>query len=402
VRALRLLRSPGTFRRVDRRIVTLMTVTGVIQGFDGGLLTTTLPFARRGLEISQGEMSLVLGVTRIGSLAAVIFSAYGDLRGRRRPFLAALVLLCLGSGLTALAPEAASFALAQSLVRAATVALSALAAVYLAEVLQPSIRAYGVAFYAVAGSLGGGTALLLLPVAARGTDGWRALFALGTLGLVAYPLLARSLKESPVFRPARIRLSAVVRAPHAGRFWKLALISLLVGAYASPAISFIMERLITELRWSASTARFLVIGGGAVGALGLFAGGRMADLVGRRPTTVLALATGLVGGLGFYWLRSGWLLAPAVVIASFGSSAFVPAFTTHRSELFPTSLRATAAAWLSNAGILGSLLSFGLGFLLIDRVGLAPTMTLLGMGVLVASALVLTLPETKGIELIPD
>ncbi|MDP8959975.1 MAG: MFS transporter [Actinomycetota bacterium] len=403
-RALHLLRPPAAFRRSDRRIVTLMTVAGVAQGFTGGLLTATLPFARRGLEASQGDMSLVLAVTRVGALAALAFSMYGDHRGRRRPFLVAFVLLSLGSGATALVPGILTFALAQSLVRAATVALSALAAVFLAEVLTPSIRAYGIAFYAIAGSIGGGTALLLLPIAEGDPGGWRILFGLGALGLVAFPLLVRTLAESPIFRlpSARAPLSAVIRRPHTLVFWRLALVSFLVGAYSAPAITFTMERLITHLRWDASTARFLVIGAGATGSVGLLVGGRLADLWGRRPTIVLSLATGLGGGLGFYWLDSGWLLAPAIALASFGSSAFIPAFTAHRSELFPTSIRATAAAWLSNAGILGSLTSFGLGFLFLDRLGLPIGVSFLGIGVVVAALVVLGLPETRGVELIPD
>lgn len=401
---MRALAPPGRFGLADRRIVTLMTMTGIVQGFAGSLLTATLPFARRGLGLSQGEMSLVLAVTRIGSLAALAFSVWGDRRGRRRPFLLALAVLSAASGATAWAPEVATFAIFQSAVRASSVALAALGAVYLAEVLAPAIRAYGMAFYAVAGSLGGGAALLLLPVADRGPGSWRILYGLGIAGFAFLPILVRTLRESPVFRrPSRtIGLSAVMRPPHTGTFLKLALVSLLIGAYSSPAITFTLERLITELDWSAATARFLVIGGGAVGALGLFVGGRMADVVGRRPTTFLAVTTGLLGGLGFYWLESGWLLAPSVALASFGSSAFIPAHTAHRSELFPTSIRATAGAWLSNAGIVGSLISFSAGFVIIDRLGLSITITIFGIGVLVSGWLVLTLPETKGIKLVPD
>ena len=70
-----------------------------------------------------------------------------------------------------------------------------------------------------------------------------------------------------------------------------------------------------------------------------------------------------------------------------------------RAELFPTRLRATAGAWVTNAAIAGSIVGFGIGALLIDRIGLPSTIALLSIGVLVAAVLALPLPETKGRDL---
>ena len=77
-----------------------------------------------------------------------------------------------------------------------------------------------------------------------------------------------------------------------------------------------------------------------------------------------------------------------------------PSFGAHRSELFPTRVRATGNAWLTNVAIIGSIFGFAIGALLIGRFGLPVTVAALGAGLVVSMALVLRLPETKGMDLV--
>ena len=77
-----------------------------------------------------------------------------------------------------------------------------------------------------------------------------------------------------------------------------------------------------------------------------------------------------------------------------------PSFGAQRSELFPTRVRATANAWITNAAILGSIFGFGVGAVLIDRIGLSLTVATLGAGLIVAVVLILRLPETRGMDLV--
>jgi MFS family permease len=77
-----------------------------------------------------------------------------------------------------------------------------------------------------------------------------------------------------------------------------------------------------------------------------------------------------------------------------------PALGAFRAELFPTRVRATAGAWVSNVAIVGSISGFLIGGFLIDEIGLSATVAILGTGLLVSIALTLTLPETKGMDLV--
>lgn len=395
-------REASAFTARDRRAIFLMSLVAFFTGLAGTTISHTLPFARASLGLSEGDMFGIFAITRAVSLVGIAFTIYADREGRRRPFIAAFILLIAGNAATALLPGTVAFTASQSATRIGVVAVAAVAVVVLAEELTPSVRAYGMGIYALAGSMGAGLGLILLPIAERSDSSWRILFGISALGLVALPLLNQFLGESRAFRKfeTHVTFRRALGAGLSKHFWPLAGIAFFVAAFSSPAFDFVFERLIDDLMWDAGPARFLLIVFSGLGALGLLFGGRMADSVGRRQTTLVALVLGGVGGVGFYTLDSGWLLAPAVLLASFGASMLVPAFAAHRSELFPTRVRATAAGWITNAAIFGSIAGFATGAFVVDRIGLPATISTLALGLIVAAVLVARLPETRGIDLI--
>ena len=379
-----------------------MAIVAFITSYAASTIATTLPFAREALGISEGGMSTVFAITRAVSLLGLAFSVAADRVGRRKPFLIAFLLLPVGNIVTAFAPGRVLFIISQSFSRMAVIGVAALAIVILAEELTPAVRGYGIALYAMAGSAGAGFGLILLPIAERTDDSYRILFGLAGFGLLAYPLLSRFLMESRAFVP-RERMVPFRRVFSAGlgkHFWPLALMGFFIAAFSAPAFDFVFERLIDDLGWETGPARFLILVFSGLGTVGLLIGGRLADIQGRKPTTATALVLGLVGGIGFYTLDSGWLMAPSIFLATLGATMLTPAFAAHRSELFPTSVRARAGAWITNVAILGSILGFTVGGVAIDRIGLSATISLLGIGLVISMFLVFMLPETRGVELI--
>lgn len=389
------------FSMGDRRILFLSSIIGFITGYAGSQMPHTLPFARTALDLTEGQMSAVFAVVRAVSLIGVVFAISADTSGRRRPILAAFLLMLLGSLATALIPSVAAYVVSQSVVRIAIVAIAALLLVLIAEELQPRIRALGIGIFGLSGSLGVGTGLLLLPLAEGNDNAWRVLFGFSALGLLVVPLLVRFLPESRAFAPApRIPFHKALGMGLSRHFWPLAGISFFVAAFSSPAFDFVLERMINDLDWETGAARFLLIVFSGVGAVGLLVGGRVADRYGRRPTTVAALLIGLMGGVGFYTLDSGWFLAASIFLATLGATMLTPSFGAQRSELFPTRVRATANAWITNVAIIGSIAGFGAGAVLIDRMGLGATVATLGAGLVISIFLVLRLPETRGMDLV--
>ncbi len=386
----------------DRRVLTLMLFVALIAGYGGSQLSHTLPFARKALDLTEGGMNWVFAATRVASFIGLLFMYYADRRGRRLPFLIAFALLPVGNLLTAVAPDPVTFTLAQSLTRIAVIAVAGLAIVLLAEELTPRIRALGIGLYALAGAAGSGLGLTILPIADGSDEAFRILFALTGVGLLGIPVLIKFLKESRAFvhYERKVTFRSALRAGLGRHFWPLAAIAFLIAMFSSPATSFVMERLVDDLGWETAPARFLLMVFSGLGTAGVIVGGRMADQIGRKRTTITAMLTGLIGGVAFYTQDSGWILAPAVFLATLGLGMLTPAMASHRSELFPTRVRATAAGWITNVAIGGSITGFVIGGFVVDDLGLPTTITALAGGLVIAMLLVTLLPETRGMDLV--
>lgn len=402
-RVLRALFPFGKFDPRARYLVFLMWLVGVLASFATSHASSTIPFSRLSLGLSEGDMSLVLAVARFAGVAALFFSWWGDKAGRRRPFLVAFGILIVATALTAGVDTGWQFGVLQAVTRAAAAAVGTLAVVLIAEQVMPEMRAFAISLYGAGGSFGAGLALIALPIAEYGPDGWRGLFALGALGLVALPMLTRGVKESPVFEVeneavllASAPMRDLLRSDFSGRLYLTGSINLLVNIFMALTLAFSIERLVGDVGLPTTTAVVLSLLGGTAGAIGFFLGGRMADTVGRRTTSILSLVLMLVGGVGLYWFEQLPLLAVSIGVGTFGSFAFVPSAASHRTELFPTAFRTTANAAGAYFGMVGSAVGLLIGRFTIDAFGLSQTVTMLGLGVISGIVLTMLLPETRG------
>ncbi len=386
------------FTKADRRVVFIIWVAGVIQGFGQSQASASLPFTRDGLGLSEGEMSLLLGIARLAAFAALPLGWLGDHRGRRRPFLWAMTFIIAGGLLSGLVVEAWQFGLFHSLLRTGTAAVSGLAIVLLAENSSPRVRAYSISFYGAAVSLGSGVALMLLPIA---EIDWRLPHLLTGLGLILLPFLIKNVPESKIYviEHAGGHWRELVSGPWAGRFWKVVAAGFLASAYGAVGAAFSTERLINQVGLTTGTTVTVLLVGGTLGGIGFFIGGHMADAWGRRNTSVVALLMALVGGLTLFSATSLALILVAAMVSGFGTFAFVPSGGSHRAELFPTNLRSSANTAASNGALAGSASGLIAGIWTIDTFGLTSTMLILGVGVLLAAGLTMLLPETRGQDL---
>ena len=393
---------PGTrYRRQDRRLLALMYLAGLFQGYAQTQAVNTLPFVRIAFDLSGSDMSRLFAIARIGALIAVVYAVFGDRWGRRGPFLVAYLMLLLATGATALAISPTLYTLLQVLARMGAAAMAMLATVLIAEQMRWNNRAWAISFYSTAVALGSGAGLLALPVAQLNEDGWRLLFGASIVGLPFYLLLRFQVRESSVFRfherPASFLYPLYGR--YAGRFWLAALYGLSVSAFSAVAVTFAFDHMVNGLGFSTPEAARIMLIGGTVGGLGFFVGGRLADSLGRKPAIVLALLTGMAGGIAFYWWSSPDLLLGAAALSAFGSSIAHPVSSTQRTELFPTTIRTTASQWLHSVAVLGSILGLYIAGFTIDLLGLPTTVSILGSGVLLAILVQTFIPETLGSQM---
>ncbi|HET8739820.1 MAG TPA: MFS transporter [Acidimicrobiia bacterium] len=400
-RVLQPLLPVDRFTAFDRRLVFVIWVAGVVQGFAQSQASTTLPFTRVGLGLSEGEMSLMLGLARLAAFAALPIGWLGDHRGRRRPYLIAVTLFLLGGFVAGLTFEAWQFGLSHAVLRTGTAAASGLAIVILAESVSVQIRAYAISFYGAAVSLGSGMALMTLPLADGSPEAWRIPHLLIGIGFLLVPFLVRRVPESKVYAddPLGGHWRELVSGPWRRLFWTVVVVNTLSSAYGAVGAAFSTERMIDDVGMSTGDTVLVLLVAGTVGAIGFFVGGRLADTWGRRPTSVMSLLVTVVGGVILYSSTSLGLIVLGALLSAFGTFAFVPAGGSHRTELFPTRLRSSANIAATNAALAGSALGLIAGIYTIDGLGLQTTIYLLAVGVVLAALLTTTLPETRGQDL---
>lgn len=400
-RALDPILPVGRFTSFDKRIVLIIWVAGVIQGFGQSQASASLPFTRVGLGLTEGEISLMLGLARLAAFAALPIGWLGDHRGRRRPFLIAMTLVVIGGSFAGLVVEAWQFGLFHALLRTGTAAASALAVVILAESVSPAIRAYAISFFGAAVSLGSGMALMVLPLADGGPQAWRIPHLLVGVGFLLLPFLVKFVPESKVYEddPEGGHWRELATGPWAKRFWTVIVINLLASAYGAVGAAFSTERMIQDVGMSTGDTVIVLLIGGTTGAIGFFVGGHLSDSWGRKRTSIISLLLTIVGGVVLYTSTSIPVIVVAAMVSAFGTFAFVPSGGSHRAELFPTPLRSSANTAASNAGLVGSALGLISGIYTIDTFGLSNTVYLLSIGVAIAALLTATLDETKGQDL---
>jgi MFS family permease len=397
-----LLAPPVPLQRREIGVLALLGAVAFSQGWTSNVFTHTLAYTRVTFGLTDQGIADVEAVVRATALIALLLSWWADHRGRRGPLLIAFLILPAANLATAFAPSLPVFAALQGVARIGTIALGALGLLVIAEEVNPAVRGYASAVFALGLSMGAGFGLLLTPAAQAGDETWRLLFGASALPLLLFPLLALRLRESRAFRPGtRAPLVAALRGGLARHFWPMAGLSFAVTAFTGPGAGFLNPRLVNDLDWGQGKATLLlVLASTPAVLLGLLAGGRASDLVGRRPTELVAIAVGVAGGVTAYFSEEAWAIGLGVFLSILGSSAFAPAFTAQRAELFPTEVRATAGAWLINAAILGGLGGFVAGRFAIGAWGVPVTIAGLGGVLLAASSLLILLPETKGADLL--
>lgn len=389
------------FTAADRRIVFVIWVAGVVQGFGQSQASASLPFTRIGLGLTEGEMSLLLGLARLAAFAALPLGWLGDHRGRRKPFLWAMTLIIAGGTLSGLVMEAWQFGLFHSVLRTGTAAVSGLAIVLLAENASLRIRAYAISFYGAAVSLGSGLALMALPFADNGGNAWRIPHLLTGAAFLLIPFLVRNVPESKIYidHPHGGHWRELVVGVWSRRFWIVGISAFLSSAFGAVGAAFSTERLINQVGMSSGATVVTLLIGGTLGGVGFFVGGHLADAWGRRATSVLGLLLATAGGITLFVVTSVPLIVIAAMVSAFGTFAYVPAAGSHRAELFPTSLRSSANTAASNLALAGSAFGLIIGIYTIDNFGLTNTMIILGAGIATAAFMTLLLPETRGQDL---
>lgn len=345
-----------------------------------------------------------LALIRLASLGSLPLASVADRAGRRR-----VLMWSCGVGLAVTMVAFASptywwFVLIVALGRPMLSATNAVAGVIAAEETAAADRAKALALIAASYSVGAGVPALLRGVAADFL-GFQGVFLLMAVPLLALPLVARRLEEPERFEQVHGSPPAPLqRLGRLGAAWRPRI--LLIGGLAF-SMAFLTGPINTNLflygenvlGLSPALLAGVILAAGPTGLTGLLAGRWAADHIGRRWTAgAMQMLVGVAGILTYS--GSSTLLGAGYLLAILAGGAFAPAFGAVSAELFPTSVRSTAAGWLTVSSVLGAvagLVAFGV---LIDVFGgFGPAALAIGAPVVVAAVGYAFLPETRGLEL---
>lgn len=393
---------PGLTRRQYTLLLLLGTAT-LFEGYDRFILSLALPYIARDLGAAEGSLGWALATIRAGALFAIVIGRFADRFGRRPLLLITILGYTIATAATGLSRGVMDLILFQIIAMGFLSAELSLAQVVIAEEYPPHARAAGQGHLGAAAALGAGAAALLFPWLVTTGYGWRGLYFIGILPLLLVTFLRRALPETGRWQRAartrvpRVRMVDLLKGRFRCPFVVLVLVTASATAAAGSAFAFHSFRATEILQWPPARISVMVLIGGGLGFWGWMVFGWLADTAGRRPVGVVCLVGGALAIITFYCSSHLMLAFTLMVFFESGVSIAINALTT---ELFPTTLRATAKSWVTNAAVVGAMLGLALVGALAERAG-GHNLVIAGIAVLPAALapLLFLLPETHRREL---
>ncbi|MCU1502680.1 MAG: putative major facilitator superfamily transporter [Ilumatobacteraceae bacterium] len=386
------------------RMLGLLAAASLSAAFANTVFTQTVNFAADSFGIDKTGQGVGGVIVRLGVIIAVPFAVLADRLGRRRMIVLTAWLAPLFCALGAASPSFWVLVATQSIGRPLGLALALLITVAATEEMPRSSRAYALSVLAMASGLGAGVAVMALRLADLGSNGWRLVYLISLLWFLVAWDLQRGLPETERFANhlAASADATTVANPKLdrARFALICVVAVASNMFVAPA-SFFQNRYLDDVRhYSGGGIALFTITTATPAALGLVAGGKLADAVGRRVLLVVCLPLSTLFLVGAFSIGGPVMWAGAFLGGITAGLAY-PAFNVYRTELFPTGNRGRANGLITAVSLAGS--SIGLivaGYLLDRNWSYGQVMALMGVGQLIAAVVAfIAYPETAHLTL---
>lgn len=412
-------RSPAYLRML---LIVLGTAT-FFEGFDTAISAIVLEDLARDFGRAVNRTADITGPiipVGLGALGALVVTMLGDRIGRRPLLIGTTFAYAIFTGLTATSQNLTQFVIFQFFARTFLLAEYATAIAMVSEEFPAAKRGRALGILTALGALGLPVVAVLHLLVKDTALGWRVLYLVGLIPLVAIGFLRLKLKETERWKAAkaadvgikRHQIRDVLAPDHRPALLKVGGLYFfshfaLLGAvtwwpfYASVTLDFSPETITTLLGL-----------GYTLGISGYYVAGRLADKLGRRRTGSVFLIAGMVFGILVFQIEEAGPMFPALVLAVFFGFGINPILAAVASEMFPTKIRATALGLVRSIfGTLGGILGpITIGLLADERAGAMfpniPFMGNMGNAVILAAVMNIpamfmlrSLPETANLEL---
>ena len=395
--------APEPLTSRQKSVLKLLWLACLPAAYVNTVFTQTVAYASTEFNISEQGQGFAAAIVRWGVVIAIPLAALADRIGRRKIIISLAWLAPLVISLGAFAPSFTVLVATQTVGRPLGISLTVFVLVFATEEMGTNTRAWALSILAVGSGVGAGSAVGAIPLAGISESSWRLVYLIGIGWLAVAYVLTRSLPETTRFlalHEEQIHHTDVETHIHRDRLWMQIAVAVLTNVFVATA-SIFQSRYLKDVREYSPLEISLFITITTIPAtIGLVAGGRLADKVGRKVVAIATVPTGtMLYALSFTTQGAAmWFFA---IVGGILLGISYPAMAVFRSELFPTAHRNMASALIMVASLIGGSVGLiGAGVLLDNGMTYGRVMTTFALGpVLVAVLVALRYPETAHLEL---
>ena len=396
----------GFWKEVDvnaRKALVAASLGWLLDAFDVMLYALILTAVIQDLGVSRETGGLMASLTLAASaVGGLLFGVLADKLGRTRALNLSILLYSVFTFACGFAQDIMQFAIFRVLLGLGMGGEWASGATLVSETWPEKHRGKALGIMQSCWAIGYGLAAIVVAIVLP-RYGWRAVFFIGILPALFTLWIRRSVKEPEMWVQ---RAKGAAGARLRGAFpWKLAFFLAAMNAatmFAWWGLNLWVPSYLSlpstqgGVGLSTETMAMFVVAMQVGMWLGYVTFGFISDALGRRPTYVgyLVIAALLVWIYGM--VRDPMVLLVLGPFVAFFGTGYFSGFGAVASEIFPTSIRATALGVTYNSGrLLSAVAPFIVGSMA-QRRGFGPAFTLTAFAFLAAALFWIGIPETKG------
>ena len=382
----------------------------LLDAFDVLLYTLILKSVSEELGLTPPQAGLMASLTLAASaVGGLIFGVIADKLGRTRALSLSILIYSIFTFACGLAQDLTQLAICRVLLGIGMGGEWASGATLVSETWPEKHRGKALGLMQSCWAIGYGLAAIVVAIVLP-RFGWRAVFFVGIIPALFTFWIRRSVKEPAMWKELGAQGARGAQSAQGAKFsmrvaiFLTAMNGATMFAYWGQGIwvpSYLSSPSTQGgIGLSAETMAMFIVAMQVGMWLGYVTFGFIADKFGRRPTyiTYLLIAALLVWYYGF--AREPWILLVLGPFVAFFGTGFFSGFGAVASEIFPTSIRATALGVTYNSGrLLSAIAPYVVGTTVQSR-GYGAAFTYTAIAYIIAAVLWLGIPETKGRKLV--
>ena len=392
-----------------RHLTFFVIVCAFFEAYNTLIINLALPYIGKQFHADAGTLGFAVGIINVGTMAAFIPVRLADRYGRRLLLLAVVSAFTFFTMATAFAAGIVSFIVLQFFARLFLVSEVGVGPIMLTEELPARYRGRAIILSMAIAALASIFGPLAFPWLVTTRLGWRTLYLVAGAMVPLLAIYWGRIKETRRWAEqsknrAKISLLRDFRATTGvfqRRYWREIVagtsIWFLTNFWTTTVLFFFGYYAIRERGWTPSMLRNTMTFAYLVAFAFYLSAGPLLDFAGRRLTAFLYFGLGSLSLIICFRAETHWIIVAAYTVAM-GMNAVWGISATITAEIFPTSMRASANAVVNNLmGRTGMVVASAFVGFFSTRLGsLSSAVVLVGVISLIASPIVLLLPETKG------